>query len=127
MAATVLIVDDSATMRGIVSHALKEAGWAVATAANGTEALAVIDARSVALVVTDWNMPDMNGLALVQTLRARAEFTALPILILTTESDAASKQAARDAGASGWLNKPMDATTLVQIAASLLKAEHTRS
>ena len=127
MASTVLIVDDSATMRGIVSHTLEEAGWAVVAAANGKEAMALIDTQPVAMVVTDWNMPEMNGLALIQGLRARAPFAALPILVLTTESDDASKQAARKAGATGWLNKPLDAPTLVQITTTLLGAPRAHS
>lgn len=120
MTGTVLVVDDSATMRQLVAETLRAAGWPVVVAANGKEALLTADRHTIVLVVTDWNMPEMNGLELVRSLRERAGFDAVPILVLTTESDVASKHAARAAGATGWLNKPLDAPTLTEIAAGLI-------
>lgn len=120
MTGTVLVVDDSATMRQLVAATLQAAGWSVVAAANGNEAMARVDQQAIVMVVTDWNMPEMNGLELVRSLRARADCAAVPILVLTTESDAASKNAARSAGATGWLNKPLDAPTLTRITESLL-------
>lgn len=127
MTGTVLVVDDSATMRQLVTATLQAAGWRVVAAANGIEALAEAERHTIVMVVTDWNMPEMNGLELVRSLRARVEFAPVPILVLTTESDDASKNAARAAGATGWLNKPLDAVTLTQIAESLLGAPGARA
>ena len=126
----ILVVDDSRVMRQIVIRTLRQSGYAghdVVEAENGLQAVEMVATEKPDLVLSDWNMPEMNGLALIQGLRARAAFAALPILVLTTESDDASKQAARTAGATGWLNKPLDAPTLVQITTTLLGVPRTHS
>ncbi len=120
MTATILVADDSATMRMIVKAALTSAGWEVLTASNGQEALEVARQRPVDMLVSDWNMPVMGGLGLIQGLRGERRYEDLPVLVLTTEDDVDSKMAARDLGVCGWLNKPLDPDTLVELTSELL-------
>lgn len=120
MAATILVADDSATMRMIVQATLTGAGWKVLTAGNGQEALEVAKSHPVDLVVSDWNMPVMGGLQLIQGLREQEQYQDVPVLVLTTEDDVDSKMAARDLGVCGWLSKPVDPDVLVELASELL-------
>ncbi|CAB3634780.1 MULTISPECIES: response regulator [Achromobacter] len=120
MAATILVADDSATMRMIVQATLTGAGWKVLTAGNGQEALELAKSHPVDLVVSDWNMPVMGGLELIQGLRQEDEYLDVPVLVLTTEDDVDSKMAARDLGVCGWLSKPVDPDVLVELASELL-------
>lgn len=91
------------------------------SARNGQLALEAIDQHEIGLVFTDWNMPEMNGLELIQAIRALEHHAGLPILVLTTETDETNKDAARQAGATGWLSKPVDAATLIEVTAALLE------
>ncbi|ADP16055.1 response regulator 6 [Achromobacter xylosoxidans A8] len=120
MAATILVADDSATMRMIVQATLTGAGWQVLTAGNGQEALEMAKRHPVDLVVSDWNMPVMGGLELIQGLRQEDQYLDVPVLVLTTEDDVDSKMAARDLGVCGWLSKPVDPDVLVELASELL-------
>ncbi|MFC4274300.1 response regulator [Achromobacter aloeverae] len=122
MTATILVADDSATMRMIVQATLTGAGWKVVAAANGKEALALAIAQEtpVDLVVSDWNMPVMGGLGLISSLRQVERYEDVPVLVLTTEDDVESKTAARDLGVCGWLQKPVDPDLLVEMATELL-------
>lgn len=120
MAATILVADDSATMRMIVQATLTGAGWKVLTAGNGQEALEVAKSQPVDLVVSDWNMPVKGGLELIQGLRELDQYLDVPVLVLTTEDDVDSKMAARDLGVCGWLSKPVDPDVLVELATELL-------
>ena len=120
MAATILVADDSATMRMIVQATLTGAGWKVLTAGNGQEALEVAKSHPVDLVVSDWNMPVMGGLQLIQGLREQEQYLDVPVLVLTTEDDVDSKMAARDLGVCGWLSTPVDPDVLVELAPELL-------
>ncbi len=120
MAATILVADDSATMRMIVQATLTGAGWQVLTAGNGQEALEMAKRHPVDLVVSDWNMPVMGGLELIQGLREQDQYLDVPVLVLTTEDDVDSKMAARDLGVCGWLSKPVDPDVLVELASELL-------
>ncbi len=120
MAATILVADDSATMRMIVQATLTGGGWKVLTAGNGQEALEVAKSHPVDLVVSDWNMPVMGGLQLIQGLREQEQYLDVPVLVLTTEDDVDSKMAARDLGVCGWLSKPVDPDVLVELASELL-------
>ena len=120
MAATILVADDSATMRMIVQATLTGAGWKVLTAGNGQEALDVAKSHPVDLVVSDWNMPVKGGLELIQGLREMDQYLDVPVLVLTTEDDVDSKMAARDLGVCGWLSKPVDPDVLVEWATELL-------
>lgn len=120
MAATILVADDSATIRMIVQATLTGAGWKVLTACNGQEALDVARDHPVDLVVSDWNMPVKGGLELIQGLREQDQYMDVPVLVLTTEDDVDSKMAARDLGVCGWLSKPVDPDVLVELATELL-------
>lgn len=116
MAKVVLTVDDSKTIRDMVAFALRGAGYEVCEAEDGVKAIALLDGRSVDLIITDVNMPNMDGIALIRNLRADPKFRALPILLLTTESDPAKKAEGRAAGATGWLVKPFVPEKLIEVA-----------
>ncbi len=122
MSKTILVVDDSATVRQQVTIALKQAGFITIEAADGQEGLAMIDAnRQIAMVVCDVNMPNMNGLEMVAKVKGKAENKGLPILMLTTEGQPALVRRAKEAGAVGWIVKPFDANQLVQTAKHLTR------
>lgn len=112
---SILAVDDSASMRQMVAFTLKGAGFNVIEAADGQEALEKARSHRVDLVLTDQNMPRMDGITLVKTLRAQPGFAETPMLILTTESSADMKAKGRAAGATGWLVKPFDPNKLLEI------------
>lgn len=115
MPKTVLIVDDSTTMRMMVADTLRRAGFAVVEGVNGADAIAKIAGRPVELVITDFNMPVMNGVALVRHLRAQPGYRYTPILMLTTETGDDRKSEGRSAGATGWVTKPFDPVRLIQV------------
>ena len=112
----ILAVDDSATMRQMVCHTLRDAGFEVIEAEDGQKALDLLAATGrVDLVITDLNMPVMDGFGLIENLRANPTYKHTPILMLTTESDPAKKQRGRDAGATGWIVKPFNPEKLVEV------------
>jgi two-component system chemotaxis response regulator CheY len=113
MTKTVLTVDDSRTMRDMLMLALKDAGYRVVQAEDGVHGLEVLQAENPDLVITDINMPRLDGFGFIEGMRADPAFSAVPVLVLTTESDAAKKQRAREAGATGWIVKPFDPVRLV--------------
>lgn len=115
MAKTILAVDDSASIRQMVSFTLKSAGYEVVEAVDGQDGLDKAKSRSVNLVLTDQNMPRMDGLTLVKSLRALPQYAATPILMLTTESSDVMKSQGRAAGATGWLVKPFDPQKLIEV------------
>lgn len=110
---SVLAVDDSASMRLMLASTLRNAGYDVVEAVDGIDALEKLQGRSVDVVLTDHNMPRMDGVELTRALRGQDKYLRLPILILTTDSDERTKQAGREAGATGWLAKPFDPARLV--------------
>lgn len=111
----ILVVDDSASMRDMVGVTLKVAGFDYELAADGIEALEYAQTNSVKAVVTDVNMPNMDGITLVQRLRELPHYKFTPILILTTESSLDRKRAGKEAGATGWIVKPFDPDSLVNV------------
>jgi two-component system chemotaxis response regulator CheY len=115
MSKTALTVDDSKTMRDMVKYTLTQAGYAVIEAGDGQEALQVVNGKKIDVVVTDLNMPNMNGIELIRALRAKPEFKFTPILMLTTEADDTKKTEGRNAGATGWIVKPFQPEKLVQV------------
>ncbi|MBN9517539.1 response regulator [bacterium] len=115
MSKTVLVVDDSPTMRRMVGDTLRGAGYAVLEGVNGEDALRRLTGQTVHLVITDFNMPVMGGMALVGRLRAMPAFRFTPILVLTTEAGDDRKNEGRAAGATGWMVKPFDPDRLVQV------------
>ena len=115
MAKTVLCVDDSASIRQMVGFTLKSAGYEVVEAVDGMDGLDKAKARQVNLVLTDQNMPRMDGLTLIKSQRALPNYKSAPILMLTTESSEAMKSQGRAAGATGWLVKPFDPQKLIEV------------
>lgn len=115
MAKTILAVDDSTSIRQMVAFTLKSAGYAVIEAADGQEGLDKAGANAIDLILTDQNMPRMDGLALIKALRALPQFVSTPILMLTTESSDDMKNQGRAAGATGWLVKPFDPHKLLEV------------
>lgn len=122
MIRNILAIDDSASMREILQGALATAGYDVTLATDGDEGLEHALAQHFALVLTDLHMPRMSGLDLVRKLRANPSYLETPILVLTTESDEKFKVALRDAGATGWMEKPVDPEVLVDLAGALGEA-----
>lgn len=121
MAKTVLVVDDSVSMRQMVAFTMKEAGFDVIEGGNGQEALSNVVGKAVNLVITDLNMPLMDGLTLIRQLRGKPEFKFTPILMLTTESQQEKKLEGKAAGATGWIIKPFNPDQLLQIVQKVLR------
>lgn len=120
MTAHILTVDDSASIRLTTKIALTGAGYQVTEAVDGLDGLNKAKADSFDMIVTDLNMPNMNGLAMIEALRSSPAHTGIPIIFLTTESDADMKSRAKAAGATGWITKPFDPEQLVKIARKVL-------
>ena len=116
----ILTVDDSSTMRQMITFTLKGAGFDVLEAGDGVEGLEVAKGKKLSLIITDVNMPRMDGITLVQRLRALPEFKFTPILVLTTESDASMKQKGKEAGATGWIVKPFSPEKLLDVVNKVL-------
>lgn len=115
MAKTILAIDDSASIRQMVSFTLKSSGYEVAEAVDGMDGLDKAKGKAFNLILTDQNMPRMDGLTLIKTLRGMPQYKTVPILMLTTESSDAMKQQGRAAGATGWLVKPFDPQKLIEV------------
>ncbi|MCC5869989.1 MAG: response regulator [Gammaproteobacteria bacterium] len=111
--ATILAVDDSASLRQMVVFTLKEAGYDVMEAADGAAGLEAAKSKAADLVISDINMPNMDGITLVRELRGLPDYKFTPILLLTTESSDEKKQEGKAAGATGWLVKPFDPEKLM--------------
>lgn len=120
MPKTVLTVDDSASIRQMVAFTLSSAGYQVVEAVDGQDGLEKAKAKNVDLVLTDQNMPRMDGLSLIKSLRALPQYKASPILVLTTEASDSMKQQGKAAGATGWLVKPFDPSKLLEVVKKVL-------
>jgi two-component system chemotaxis response regulator CheY len=112
---SILVVDDTRSMRKMVAAVLAAAGYDVAEAGDGVEALEAAQSRRFDLVVTDHNMPRMDGVTLVRELRQLAEYDTVALIVLSTEVDPALKQKGREAGATGWMAKPFDPQRMLDI------------
>lgn len=117
---TILAVDDSPSIRQMVAFTLKGAGYEVLEANDGQDGLEKAKTKTVNLVLTDQNMPRMDGLTLIKSLREMPSYGKVPILVLTTESSDEMKQKGRAAGATGWLVKPFDPKRLVDVVKKVL-------
>ena len=115
MSKKVLAVDDSKTMRDMVGFTLRGAGYDVVEAEDGEDALGKLVGGAVNLVITDINMPRLDGIGLIKKIRSDPSHRALPILVLTTESESGKKDEGRAAGATGWIVKPFDPDQLLKV------------
>ena len=113
MTKTVLTVDDSRTMRDMLMLALVDAGYRVIQAVDGVDGLETLSAEGADVVITDINMPRLDGFGFIEGVRRNERYRAVPILVLTTESDQDKKNRAREAGATGWIVKPFDPAKLI--------------
>ena len=120
MSKMALVVDDSTSMRQKVAFTLQQAGFSVIEGSDGKDALGKVSGKSVNLVVTDLNMPVMDGISMIKELRKLPNFKFTPILMLTTESTDAKKQEGKSAGATGWLVKPFNPEQLLQVVAKVV-------
>jgi two-component system chemotaxis response regulator CheY len=120
VAKTILTVDDSVSIRQMVSFTLKSAGFTVVQAIDGVDGLDKAKAQSVNLVLTDQNMPNMDGISLVKALRGLPQYRTTPILMLTTESGDEMKAQGKAAGATGWLVKPFNPQRLLEVVNKVL-------
>lgn len=118
--ASILAVDDSASMRQMVSFTLKGAGYDVIEAVDGVDALTKAQSNKFDLVVTDVNMPNKDGIALIQDLRGLPAYKFTPMLMLTTESSMDKKQLGKSAGATGWIVKPFNPDQLLKTVKKVL-------
>ncbi len=112
MAKTILIVDDSTSLRQIVKMALDGMGYNVIEAADGQAALALLDGREIGLVISDLNMPKMNGFEFVKAAKAKTTYRFLTVLMLTTENQTAKKEEGKAAGVKAWMTKPFTPSSL---------------
>jgi two-component system chemotaxis response regulator CheY len=115
MSKSILAVDDSKTMRDMVSFTLRKAGFDVAEAEDGQAALSKLSTKKFDLIITDLNMPVMDGITLIKNVRAGGAHRGVPILILTTESDGTKKADGKAAGATGWLVKPFSPEKMIEL------------
>lgn len=117
----ILAVDDSASIRQMVSFTLSKAGYEVVEAVDGKDGLGKAGSAKFDLIITDLNMPHVDGIQLITAVRKLPGYTFIPILMLTTESQAEKKDAGRKAGATGWIVKPFDGDQLIAVAQKLVK------
>ena len=110
----ILIADDSKSIREVLAFSLVNAGYKVFVARDGMDALNFFDGRSIDLLLTDYHMPNMNGLELIGKVRELELYKYIPVLVLTTENQSSIIKAAKDSGATGWLLKPFNAEKLIQ-------------
>ena len=115
MSKSIMVVDDTRSMRKMVAAVLEGAGYAVAEAGDGVEALELAKSRRFDLVVTDHNMPRMDGVTLVRELRALPNYDPVALIVLSTEASVELKQKGREAGATGWMAKPFDPQRMLDI------------
>ena len=117
----ILTVDDSMSLRRMVKTVLESAGYSVIEAADGADALTKLDGREFDLIISDINMPNMNGIDLARQIRRLVDYQFVPIVLLTSESGADKKQKAKEAGATGWMVKPFTPDQLVAVVNKIVR------
>ena len=120
MSKRILTVDDSSSVRQMVSFTLKDAGYEVVEAVDGKDALTKLSG-TVDMIITDLNMPNMDGIELIRQVRAQPNYKFVPIVMLTTESQAEKKQAGKEAGATGWIVKPFKPDQLLAVVKKVVR------
>jgi two-component system, chemotaxis family, chemotaxis protein CheY len=121
MSKTILIADDSESIRELVELTLQSAGYHVLKGIDGEDALTHLNGQVIDLVITDLNMPKLDGISLIREIRKRSEYATLPVLLLTTESQAAKKEEAKAAGATGWIVKPFVQEKLLAVVQKVIR------
>ncbi|BAI80668.1 two-component system, chemotaxis family, response regulator CheY [Deferribacter desulfuricans SSM1] len=120
MAKKILVIDDAVTMRQLVSATLKSAGFDVVDASNGKEALMKLEKDRFNLIITDLNMPIMDGITFIKEVKKNPKYRLIPIIMLTTESGADKKEEGRKAGAKAWIVKPFKPNDLLTVVKKIL-------
>jgi two-component system, chemotaxis family, chemotaxis protein CheY len=120
MSKTIMTVDDSASVRQMVSFTLRDAGYQVVEAVDGKDALSKLGGVPVQMIITDLNMPNMDGIELIRNVRRDSSSKFVPIIMLTTESQAEKKQEGKSAGATGWIVKPFKPEQLLAVVKKVL-------
>lgn len=121
MSKTIMTADDSSSIRQMVSFTLKQAGYKVIEAVDGSDALGKLKNNPIHMLISDLNMPKMDGLELIRQVRAMPEYKFIPIIMLTTESQADMKQKGKAAGATGWIVKPFKPDQLLSVIKKVLR------
>ncbi len=121
MSKIIMTVDDSASIRQMVSFTLEHEGYDVVQAVDGQDALDKLAEKTVNMIITDLNMPNIDGLELIKQVRTFSEYKFTPIIMLTTESQAEKKQAGKSAGATGWIVKPFKPEDLIKVIKKVLR------
>ena len=121
MSKTILIVDESESIREVVSFTLKNEGYEVLVGVDGKDALKFLDGTHIDLIITDLHMPEMDGIEFIKNVRAMDLYKRIPILFLTTESQASKKMEAKEAGATGWIIKPFVPAKLIAALKKVLR------
>ncbi len=117
----VLIVDDSETLRAVLIFVLEEAGFEVLEGTDGIDAIKYLDGQHIDLIITDLNMPRMDGIGFIRHVRSIETYSQIPILFLTTDTQQSKKDEARIAGATGWIVKPFDQSKLISAITRVMK------
>jgi len=120
MGKRILAVDDSASIRQMVSFTLKGAGYEVVEAVDGRDALSKLNSNPIHMVITDLNMPNLDGIGLVKGIRANQAHKFIPVILLTTESQESKKIEGKQAGATGWIVKPFKPEQLIAVIKKVL-------
>ena len=121
MSKVIMTAEDSASMRQMIGFTLKEAGYEVVEAVDGKDAFDKMCGDKVDMLITDLNMPNMDGIELIRQVRARAEYKFIPVVMLTTESQESKKAEGKAAGATGWIVKPFKPEQLVNVIKKVLR------
>ncbi len=120
MAKCIMTVDDSVSVRQMVSFTLKNAGYDVVEASDGKDALGKLNGSGVNMIITDLNMPNLDGIGLIRAVRSNDAYKFVPIVMLTTESQDSKKQEGKSAGATGWIVKPFKPEQLLGVIKKVL-------
>jgi two-component system chemotaxis response regulator CheY len=120
MAKTIMIVDDSTSLRAVVSIALRGVGYDVLEACDGKDALAKLTGQKIHLIISDVNMPNMDGITFVSEVKKQTEYKFTPVIMLTTEGQEAKKEAGRAAGAKAWIMKPFNPPQMLNAVSKLI-------
>ncbi len=118
---TIMTVDDSATLRQMVVFVLRGGGYQVVEAVDGLDALSKLEGQELHLILTDINMPKMDGLEFIRQLRAMTDYKFVPIILLTTESHPEKKREGKAAGATGWIVKPFNPDQLLAVVKKVMR------